>query len=592
MDKTRRQEARKEALDLDKKLGVAPRVFSLRIIRPFDERIEKDFRDFKKELYDDYKKRIETAKRTGKDIGKLKKEFKKERSRKIRSFFEEKKKQHPDIYTFDEMMAGFRGASELSRRLYNKAITKSYLQFDAKEKVDHYNNVVEAAKELGQEDLPSDFITGVSKKIQSNFRRKELAYGTSALPTAGPGFPIPFYLSQGGQQEKKSLIDFQIYTDSSGKLLESKEFMESSVKGPRLGDDFILEFKTPVERDEKIIFEKRQFLCSTQKRRRNFKRSRDDATNKLIMDYLTGNIEKGVEEFLKKKSSEKLITAPQAEILQRKYTHIPQYEIQQKMVRFKNTPEFFAAVTVSNIPKDIAETSESVLAGIDFCYSKSKILYLSIIDMDKRNLNKQKVEDWQLFAKPFYGDNSKNSYGMRKIYDDYYSEKRKVQSKLSRKIEPYERGFKFQLRFENRRKYAMRKIVADITELVKKYKVSKVSVENLEGLRNKEDWFTVNKIRNFPRAAMMNMLKQKLEGAGIIFAEISPKNTSKACSICGKTNEDFTFKYRSSNGFPPFTCKDESCRFSKDKSKISQHELWLRDADQNSARNIATKGLL
>ncbi len=589
----KRFEARKEAEKIDKKLGVKQRVFSLRIIRPFNETIEDEYRKFRENLnvqFKDIKEKIREAKESHNfskenELKNKLKKYEKERKKKIQEFFNKKKEENPELISLNELMSGLRKGFDISRTIYNKAVSKGFVQLMNKEKLDSYKNVIESAKELGYGDLPSDFIIGLTKKINSGFRIKDVLAGKRVIPEAKSNYPIPFYLAQGGETKKNSLIDFFVYSNKTGKLLLD----ESNTKIEKI-DDFILEFKAPMIENNKVILRKVKVLCSTQKRKRNFKRNRDDATNKLIMDYLSGNIKDIIEKRLDSFVSKGIITTEQKDVLIRKYTQIPQYEILSKPVRFKNTEDYFISINVKDVPEIIPEeckTNNNMIAGIDFCFSKEKILYMTIMNIAERETENQKIEKWQKDTFPVFD----KDYNLRKIYDDYYNERRKMQRKLSKKIENNEYEYKFNLRFANRRKYIMRLIVSHIAKKLIKHNVSVVYAENLDSLRNREDWFTINKIRNFPRATLINMLKMKLEQSGIELKEVSPVDTSKKCSLCGTKNNGFDFNYRKSNNFPLFECINEKCRFSKDSGKITNFEKWARDADQNAARNIILRGI-
>jgi len=554
-----RQKARKAAQDLDKRLGVQERVIKLRIIRPFDETIEKEFREFKQSL-----------------MGLEKNKYKK----KIKEFFDGKSANEGKL-TYPDMASAFRIAFSSIRKLYNLSISKSFVQLMNNEKLDHYQNIKKSAEEIGL-DIPSDLVVGLQKKIMSNFNVSEIRKGDRSLPTATSGF-IPFYLGQGGKQEKQSLIKFYKWSDKDGKLVSGE--IKDAVSGK---DDFVLELTAPIFRDKKVEYKKLQFLCSSQKRRRNFKRNRDDATNKLIIDYLTGNIVNVVESKLANWLSKKKIKGDDMATLKRKYSQIAQYEILEGFTRV-DTNSYFISFNVKWLPEKTPDeiiTNKGIVAGIDMCYSKDKVLYLSIVDLNKRKENPQKIQDWQIRTVAIFDE----VYGIRKAYDDWYSEKRSMQKKLSKRIESTQFEHKFNLRFENRRKYLIRLIVNHLARAVINSGASVVYIENLEGLRNKEDWFSINKIRSFPRAGLFNLLKLKLKEHKIDVEPVSPRDTSKTCSVCGKKNDEFDFIFRSEKKFPPFFCKDKECRFSKELSDKDKFDRWIRDADQNASRNIALRG--
>ena len=586
-------------MELDSKLGVKDRVFQLRIIRPYNnESIEKEFKELK-EQYNEKIKEIKEKSQKGviaKDLSKKSIEkIKKQRKRAVKEFFNKKAKENPDILTLPQVFEGFRLFSRATRDMYNTTITESYIQLKKMKengvKPDHYGNVSKAFEEISKnrdtrvpyanklpEKIPSNLIQGIAKVIQSNFRGKELLRGDRSLSIARTGFPIPFYLAQGGQTEKDSLIKFYEVSE----------------------DEYIAEFNAPVVINGKIIIKKIKVLCSTRKRKKNFRRNKDDATNKLIMDFITGEIKNVVKKRLDILSPKHDLKQSKIEELLRKYTQIPRYEIIPKPTKFGGSDEWFLSITCKILPEKIEKaTNPNIIAGIDYCYSKDKIMQIAVIDVQKYKEDKNKINSWQIASFTI----TDYKYGLRKIYDDFYSERRKMQAMISRRIKSDDYEHKFNLRFQNRRNYIIKVIVKHISNFMQKHNVSEIYFENLDNLSKKEDWFTVHKIRGFPRKELINLLAMKLVGKmpeskkkyvfgnGVkIDLGISPAYTSQKCSICRKRNEKFDFKFRSANNFPPFTCIDSTCKFGKDLSKAKDFEKFIRDADLNAARNIALRG--
>ncbi len=545
-------------MDLDEKLGIGKRIISLRIIRPYDERIEKEFRELKDKLRKEEKQNPKTRKL---------------RKSKIKNFFAEKKKEFPDLITIGEFSKGLDFACFFSRSVYNLAMSDLFSKLLKGEKTYPYGSVdkaLELAKltllkyrKAEMTEVPSDFKIGISKKISSNFRGKELLSGKVSLPETTTGF-LPFYLSQGGKQEAKSLISFQPITTTSGS---------------EQPDDYVLELKAPILRNNIIEFSKIKLLCATNKRARNFKRNRDDATNKLIMDVINNRREKEIKAFLLTKGfgEEKI------EQLSRKYNGIAAYELLQKPVKFTLKSEPFVSITVNNLPERATNRMHDIVAGIDFCYSKDKILCISILNLSRFKSDRKKINEWII------GETSilDQDYKLRSVYNDFYNERRTWQKRLARKIETNDMSQRFVLRFNNRRNYLIKQVARRLADAIKKNGVSKIFVENLDSLSQRGDWFTVNKIRTFPRKELFERLKQNLSSSKITVEEVLPKYTSQCCSLCGKRNEKFDFTFRSKNSFPIFECADTSCDFSKNKSDYFKH---LRDADLNAARNIALVG--
>ncbi|MBI3412901.1 MAG: hypothetical protein HY051_02360 [Candidatus Aenigmarchaeota archaeon] len=571
-----RIEARKKSQDMDKRLLVTDRVIQLRLIRPYDERIEKDFREFKKSLKEELKKMGSAEKKASL------------RKKKISEFFESKKKQFPDMVTFREMLDSMRFSMQFLRDIYNRAISKSYLQLIQKQKIDHYGNVKSASSEsrgipyhsarFKNTRLPSDLVVGMSKKISSNFRPREILQGKISLPSKRSG-TLPFYRSQGAEQETDSLIEFS-----------KSPYPNDSF------DDFVLKMKMPVMKNGEILFGEMKVLCSTAKRQRNFRRNVDDAANKTIMEFLDGTRNNVVENFLGKKVEEGILLGDELEKLIRKYTNIASYELLFKPTKFSQKLEPYVSITI----KDMGEKQKlnnNLVAGIDFCFSKEKILSLAIIDVAKRKECPEDIGKWQILGKHFLDGRDTNrgykpEYGLRRVYDNWYSEARLWQKRVSKKIDMDDESIDFVRRFRNRRTYISKLIVSNIAEILIDKGVSRVHIENLDTMSKREDWFTVNKIRNFPRKELMNMLSQKLALKGVLLDAkgVNPKNTSQTCSICGLRNENFDFSYRSKENFPPFTCKGDGCRFNRPLSVFTGYEKYVRDADLNAARNIALRG--
>src|SRR3989344_8802773 len=202
-----RWQARKKAVALDKKLGVTDRIISLKIIRPFNEELEAEFREFKKNLN-------------------AKEQDKKKRKKAIIEFFDNAKTKNGSLISYKEAFEGFAKASRFTRDVYNLAVSMSFAQLMVKtKKLDIYGNVGQAPNKLKDthniSNVPSTLKMSLTKSVSSNFRIGEILKGNRTIPEARSDYPISFYLSQGGEQVKESLVKFYVYSYAKKRLTES-----------------------------------------------------------------------------------------------------------------------------------------------------------------------------------------------------------------------------------------------------------------------------------------------------------------------------------------------------------------------------------
>lgn len=124
------------------------------------------------------------------------------------------------------------------------------------------------------------------------------------------------------------------------------------------------------------------------------------------------------------------------------------------------------------------------------------------------------------------------------------------------------------------RKKILERWAKEVANFFVKNKVSLVRMEDLSGMKDRDDQFFRQYVKGFwPYAQMQSMITNKLAEFGINVEVVSPKYTSQVCSACNERNEGFTWEYRKDNKFPRFECK----------------KCGIKDIspDYNAARNLA-----
>jgi len=545
----------------------------------------------------------------------------KQRTEWIKEFFAAEKKKNLDLFTIEEMYFSFQHFSSFMASLYNKICSKMFTSIiEGNGKINPYtliNEVLKFPLFIGKKQYDinsmivgngfSDFVSGLDRKIKSNFSTryiKDFLIGKKSIPNATNGFPIPFYKHtshgiivsfQGVDYEHEKLVygegDFDDYVVNIRiPIVHPSELRKNKKKQEETSNkiNFLDEIKSIEFKDIPFLIHSGYLLRKT----------RDGSTNALILDFITGKIKERIHNFVKdnesriaefiksKEFKKKGELADINEIIEsgiEKWSGISSYEILPREIKRSGRKEWFVNFSYQNLPRVVTSRSGSRIAGVDFCFSRKKILSVVIIDIDVMNKEREKIQSWIVDEMPIFD----SVYHLRKIYDKFKSSLSNLQRSGKKSRKTATSMSKVQKTFENKRKYFINKITKDIAKMCNDQNVSEVHVENLDNLRQKDTWFAINKIRSFPVKGMIDLLERKLDDLGIKTVRVSPKNTSRTCPVCGTLNDDFTFEYRSKNKFPIFTCKDKKCRYSKEKTNLM--EKHYRDADLNAAINIAIK---
>jgi len=125
---------------------------------------------------------------------------------------------------------------------------------------------------------------------------------------------------------------------------------------------------------------------------------------------------------------------------------------------------------------------------------------------------------------------------------------------------------------ERFKKAIMQRWAKEVADFFRKRKASFVQMEELSGIKEREDFFSKFLRMNWNYSQLQKTIENKLNEHGIKVKYISPKDTSRTCHSCGHINDYFTFAYRAEKNFPLFKC--ESCNTEC-------------NADFNAAKNIA-----
>ena len=609
---------------IEKEFGFKTRVFSIQLLRPFyGLDVEKRYRNGLMPFNDS----IHAMKKNKQDAS----EIVKERADFIKKFFAGEKERNPGMFTIDDMYFSFQHFSSLVASLYNKVCSRLFTSIVNHEQAGNINALINASineplvfksgkmtKEYPISSLflkaksgISPFVAGLTGKIKSNFNPyiKEMLVGKKSIPNAKSGFPIAVYQHtshgqivsfQGVDYENEKLVtgDYVVTIRvpvvrpsekkkprKAKKSQENDEILPTTEKINFMDEISSIEFK-----DVPFIIHSRSLL----------RKARDGSANALIQDFITGRIQRRVRSYIEehetevsecikskdfKKGGELVDIGDVIEEGIQKWSGISSYEILARKTKFTGKDTWFVNFAYQALPKTATSRSEARVGGIDFCFSKQKILSIVVIDKDMHDLDASKIQSFVIDEMPILD----SVYHLRKLYDKFKASLSNLQRSGRKSPKTSNSLSKIQRTFENKRKYFENKITKDAAVLFERLNVSEVHVENLDSLRWQDTWFAVNKIRSFPVKGMMDMLERKLKDRGIILKRVSPKNTSRTCPICGTVNDDFTFEYRSKNKFPIFTCKNEQCRYNKPAEKLGNMEMHFRDADLNASINIALK---
>lgn len=101
----------------------------------------------------------------------------------------------------------------------------------------------------------------------------------------------------------------------------------------------------------------------------------------------------------------------------------------------------------------------------------------------------------------------------------------------------------------------MQRWAKEVAEFFKRYRASTVQMEELSGIKEREDFFSTYLRMYWNYGQLQQTIENKLKEYGITVKYISPKDTSKKCHSCGHINDYFTFKFRQENKFPLFKCE-------------------------------------
>lgn len=124
------------------------------------------------------------------------------------------------------------------------------------------------------------------------------------------------------------------------------------------------------------------------------------------------------------------------------------------------------------------------------------------------------------------------------------------------------------------RKKIIERWAKEVSNFFIKNKVGTVRMEDLSGMKDKEDQFFRQYVKGFwPYAQMQSIISNKLKEYGINVEIVSAKYTSQVCSGCHQRNEEFNWDFRKNNKFPLFECK-----------KCGLKNI---NPDYNAARNLA-----
>lgn len=434
------------------------------------------------------------------------------------SYFKELKKKYPSIITNDDF---FSLLSEMQRSItgiYNKTITVLY------QKLIVNNENISTAKALSEGPY-HDFRTifnsyialGLRQKIQSNFRKSDLKTFKIALPTAkSDRFPIPMY-----KQIEKGKGGFKIEENENGDFiigLPLMEYQAKEVKGKNNKAYINIELLTPPKPKNINV------ILSTKSRRESGQWEDNEGTNAEIRRIMSGEYKVSWIEIIKR-------------------TRLGKYAgwFVNMSIEYEKSQEGLDPMVTGGI--DIGVSSPLVCAVGNslarYVVSKNDIMAFSKRAEGRRRglLRKNRFKR--------SGHGSKN--------------------KLDPITELTEKNERF-------KKSIMQRWAKETSEFFKKNRTAVVQMEELAGIKDKEDFFSKVLRMYWNYSQLQNSIENKLKEHGIEVKYISPKDTSKRCHSCSHVNEYFTFEYRQNNKFPRFKC--EKCGIEC-------------GADYNAARNIA-----
>jgi len=414
-------------------------------------------------------------------------------------FWDRLKAEHPEIISSREFYDLLDAIQRETTLYYNRAISKLYHSLIVE------REQVSTAKALSagpyhefREKFNAYISLGLREKIQSNFRRKELARYQVALPTAkSDTFPIPIYKGF----DKNGKGGFKVREIENGDFVIDLPLMAYHRVGGKAGREYIELDRPPAVLNVPVIL-------STSRRRANKTWFRDEGTDAEIRRVMAGEYK-----------------VSWVEILQRK--------------RFgKPYGGWYVNFTIKYQPRDYG-LDPKVKGGIDIglssplvCAVTNSLARLTIRDNDLVAFNRKAMARRRTLLR-------QNRY---KRSGHGSANKLKPIEALTEKNELY-------------RKAIMRRWAREAADFFRQHRAATVNMEDLTGIKDREDYFSQMLRCYWNYSQLQTMLENKLKEYGIAVKYIEPKDTSKTCHSCGHVNEYFDFNYRSAHKFPMFKCE-------------------------------------
>jgi IS605 OrfB family transposase len=405
--------------------------------------------------------------------------------------------------------------SEMQRNItsiYNRTISQLYQRLIVdKESI----STAKALSEGPYRDFKSTFNSyialGLRQKIQSNFRKKDLMAFKIALPTAkSDKFPIPIYMQTNFKIKESDNSDFVID-------LPLMEYITKETKGKNKTFHNVEILKPPKVKNIPVIL-------STLRRKESGQWFSDEGTNAEIRRIITGEYK-----------------VSWIEIVRR--------------TRFGKHYDWFVNMVIS-YEKSHEGLDTKVTGGIDIGVSSPLVCAVS------NSLARYVVSKNDIMAF------SKRAEGRRRGLLRKNRLKRSGHGSKN-KLEPITVLTEKNERFK---KSIMQRWAKEVAEFYKKNRTAVVYMEELSGIKNRDDFFSKVLRMYWNYSQLQNIIENKLKEYGIEVKYISPKDTSRKCHSCGHINDHFTFEFRQKNDFPLFKCS--AC-------------VIECSADYNAARNIA-----
>jgi len=433
-------------------------------------------------------------------------------------FFNELKEKYPEIILSNEFYSLL---SEIQRQLtgiHNHAISNLYQKIIVEgEKI----STTKALTDIGYKECKSIFpayiAMGLRQKIQGNFRRSELKGFKMAVPTVkSDNFPIAIY--KGIDNNNKG--GFKISESENGDFimeLPLAEYATENVKTARGKFIKIDICKPPRIKNIPVIL-------STLRRRQSKQWFRDEGTNAEIKRVISGEYK-----------------VSWIEVIRR--------------TRFGKHDDWFVNLAIK-YDKPENGLDPNVIGGTNFgvfspvvCAVNNSLDRYSVKSSDIVAFNKKAIARRRTLLRQNRfkrsGHGSKNKLELITI--------------LTEKNERFKKSI-------------MQRWAKEVAEFFKKKNASVVRMEELSGIKEKDDLFSKYLRMHWNYGQMQQIIENKLKEYGIKVNYASPVDISRKCHSCGYINEFFTFEFRQKNNFPRFKCKkcDVEC-----------------NADYNAAKNMA-----